>query len=700
MGGYLLLMEYIMKIFINTIVAVAAMFFGSVAFAQDTAGDEVKKPEHVLVSVPRHRTQAETALPITVLSGDELRKRITSTIGETLNNKPGLASASFGPGVGQPVIRGQQGPRVTVLQNSMTSADASTVSADHSVSVEPVLAKSIEVLRGPATLLYGGGAIGGVVNVIDQRVPVAVPDGITGAAEVRHASVNDETVSVITLDGGVGSFAFHFDAMNRDSNNVDIPGLAAQGEEGESLADLLEETTDGFIGNSDSRTDSFTLGGSYILEKGYIGFAINRLENEYGIPGGAHGDEEGEEEEEEEENVRLDIEQTRYDIRGDIHDVSKGIEKIRWFLTYTDYEHDELEGPEVGTAWERETIESRFELLHNEWNGWHGVIGLQIQDSELEAVGDESFLPRSETSQYGLFIVEDFHHNDWIYELGLRLDSSEVDPDSSVGTDAESFTAISFSASALWQANDQWSFGVALSQSERAPVTEELFSNDGNAFGDFVEHVATGAIEVGATDLDVEQANNLDITVNYQDSRLDGYVTFFYNDFSDYITLGNSGIEQDGTLIFNYIQDDAVFQGVEFELTIQLAAVSGGELSLDIFGDWLDAELDNNGDVPRLPPQRLGSRLNYQHGALSTYISVVEADDQDSPGLNEEETDGYTRWDAGIDYTIDLSDKSQLLTFLRVKNIDDEEIRNSSSFLREISPEPGRSIEAGLRFTF
>jgi iron complex outermembrane receptor protein len=687
-------MKYLMA---PTAIVIATGF--STTTVADNGGERVTMElEHVLVSVPKRKAVAETALPVTVLTGNELASRIASTIGETLNNKPGLASASFGPSVGQPVIRGQQGPRVAVLQNSMRSADASALSADHAVSVEPVLAESIEVLRGPSTLLYGGGAIGGVVNVIDKRIPDHVPEQLSGAAEVRHASVNDENVAVVSLDGGDGRLAFHVDAVARDSNNVEIPGLAATEHEEDGHD---EENTEGFIANTDSESASYSLGASYMLEQGYIGLAINQLDNQYGIPEGAHQHHDHDDDgfEDEEQPVRIDMEQTRYDLRAELADVASHIEQLRWYLTYTDYQHQELEGAEVGTTWNRESWDNRFELLHREWRGWRGVAGLQLQQSELQAVGEESYLPKTDTSTAGLFMVEDKELGDWTYELGARLDWSEHEPDQQQSA-SESFSSLSLSAAALWKINDAWNIGLALSRSERAPVVEELYSNAGNELGSYVEHLATSAIEVGNTELDTEKSRNVDLSVTYTQGIFDGYITLFYNDFSDYIYLANTGLTQNETEVLAYRQEGAKFKGLEFELKIDLGPVLGGSLSLDLFGDWLDGELDTAGDVPRLPPHRLGSRLNYQRDGWSSYLSVVDADEQDQPGFNEEETAAYTRWDAGLSYQFDLKNQSQLLCFLRLKNIGDEEIRNSTSFLRDVAPEPGRSVEAGLRYQF
>ncbi|WP_235015298.1 TonB-dependent receptor [Oceanicoccus sp. KOV_DT_Chl] len=466
--------------------------------------------EHVLVSVPLHRTEAETALPVTILTGAELQQRVAGTIGETLNYAPGLSSSSFGPAVGQPVIRGQQGARVTVLSNSTSSADASNISADHAVSVEPVLAESIEVLRGPSTLLYGGGAIGGVVNVIDQRIPVAVPEAVTGAMELRHGSVNDENTAVFKVLTGSDNIAFYVDGMYRDSNDLEISGAAHADAEHDA-----DEVT-GFIANTDAQTHAFTSGASYIFENGFIGIAVSRLKNQYGIPAGAHEHEhedEHEDEYEEEETVRIDLEQTRYDLRADYHPQSTLIDQLRWYSTYSDYKHDELEGGEVGTRWRNDSWENRVEVLHQPVAGWHGVVGLQTKNTDFSAVGDESYIPETTIKNYGFFMVEDFHRGDWLYELGARVDYEKLSPE---GEAEQSFNSVSLSASALWQISTQWSLGVALSQSERAPVVEELYSNSANMLGGYIEHVATGSIEVGDAQLQREQANNIDLTLNYK----------------------------------------------------------------------------------------------------------------------------------------------------------------------------------------
>ena len=697
----------------------------ALAVASAGALGQEKAMEHVLVSVPLHKKSAETALPVTVLTGDDLRKAASATIGDTLSNTPGLANASFGPGVGQPVIRGQQGPRVTVLQNGTASSDVAGLSGDHAVSVEPLLADSIEILRGPATLLYGGGAIGGVVNVLDNRIPTTLEEDVSGALEYRHDTASDLDNVVGRVDGGSGNFAFHADFLYRDYNDLDIPGEAArehsdeheehegeehEGEEHEGEDHDEEETTDGYIGNTGGRAKSLTLGGAYHFDDGFFGLAVNRLENTYGIPGGAHEHEEEEEdheehegegheeEEEEEGGISLAIEQTRYDAALHWHEPIAALEVMRGFLTYTDYEHAEIEGSgEVGTEFSNETWAGRLEAVHQQMGGFHGVLGMQASSGEFSAIGEEAYIPETDSSEWGVFLVEDYHAGDWLFELGLRYDWVEREPD--VGSD-EDFNAFSASGSALWDVASAWQLGLALSRSERAPAVEELYSNAGNdGPGDWVEHAATASIELGDAGLDTETSNNADFSVRWSG---DGHwldMTVFYNDFSDYINLLNTGLELGETPVLVYAQEDAEFYGLEFDSEFTLASFGGGELRAGLWGDYTRGELDSGDDIPRLPPMRIGARLAWAIENLELWTRVVDADEQDKPGANEEPTDGYTKWDAGADYRLPVGD-SEMTLFLALNNITDEDIRLSTSFLRDVAPEAGFSVEAGIRWMF
>jgi iron complex outermembrane receptor protein len=694
------------------------------ALGAGVASAQNDRMEHVLVSVPIHKKSAETALPVTVLTGEELRRRAATTIGETLANKPGLASASFGPGVGRPVIRGQEGPRSLTLENGISSADVSSLSPDHAVSVEPMLANSIEVLRGPATLLYGGGAIGGVVNVMDNRIPRAPIEGSTGGIEYRHDTAAEMNSVVYRLEGGNGKAAYHLSGSNRDWNDVDIPGDAID-ESALPEADHPEdeaENSRGNIDNSDGNTDVLTAGTSYHFgDRGFFGLALSQLENNYGIPPGAHGhsehedheeegdhdhdddghdEEHGDEEHSEEEAVSIELKQTRYDALLHWHQPLAGIEVLRGFLTYTDYEHKEIEGSAVGTRFERDTWEARLEIGHVEIADFHGVVGLQWRSDEFSALGDEAYVPKTDSEELGVFIIEDYHVDALTLEFGARADWVERDPDTTI-VGSRDFSNLSFSASALWDIDSQWSVGLALSHSERAPATQELYSNiEAQNPSELVIHAATGAIEIGDASLDQEASQNIDLSLNWNREGVWAEATLFYNHFDDYIGLFNTGAEFEGSEIYAYEQDDAVFYGVELQATIALAQMASGELLLEVFGDSISASFDNNGKVPRLPPSRVGAELSWSGDFAGAWLRVLVAADQDATGRFESATEGYTRWDAGYDYLWELSGEQELTLFLKLMNIGDEEIRESTSFLRNFSPQPGRSLQAGLRYSF
>ncbi len=673
----------------------------SLAVATASAVAQQPPMEHVLVSVPLHKQAAETALPVTVLSGDELRRMASTTIGDTLSGSPGLANASFGPGVGRPVIRGQQGARVMVLQNSTPSADASGLSADHAVSVEPLLAEGIEILRGPSTLLYGGGAIGGVINVLDNRIPDSVPQQTSGGIEYRYVSASDLNGGVFKLDGGAGNWAYHLDGLYRDWDDLDIPGRAANERD--------EETTDGHIANTGGHTGNLSGGGSYHFDDGFFGLAVSRLENKYGIPPGAHGnhDEEhddehdGEHDEESEaEEVTLDVQQTRYDATLQLERPVQPLETVRGYLTYTDYGHKEIEsGGEVGTRYRRDSWDGRIEAVHLPLAGFHGAFGLQASSSEFSAIGEEAFIPKTENTSIGAFLVEDRHIGDWTFEGGLRYDWTERDP-KTTATGKRSFDAFSSSVSALWQFAPQWQAGLALSRSERAPTDEELYSNiEATDPTQWVVHAATNAIELGDPELDTEVSNNADLSVRWSSEDHFIQLTGFYNDFTDYINLRNTGLEQGEVPVYAYVQDDAEFYGAELDSEFELTSLAGGDLQLRIFGDVIYGELNKGGDVPRLPPARIGSRLSWSAERLEMWASVLHAGDQDKPGDFERSSQSYTRWDLGGEYQIPVG-SSELIVFVELDNIGDEQIRLSTSFLRDIAPEAGRSAEVGLRYLF
>src|SRR6056300_142508 len=664
--------------------------------------------EHVLVTVPLHKKSSETALPVTVLSGENLQKAASASLGDTLALQPGLNNASFGPGVGQPVIRGQQGARVTVLQNGTISADAANLSADHAVAVEPMLADSIEVLRGPATLLYGGGAIGGVVNVVDGRIPSSLVGETEIAFETRYDSASKTKTGVLRLDAAAGDTGLHLDAVVRRWGDMTVPKGSAvplhddheQPAVGESQHDEYEGPLSR-LANTDGESDIVTAGLSRHFESGFAGFSIQRQESNYGIPAAAHAHEEVPgvvEEESPEEGIRIDLVQTRYDAALHLHDLSPWLEQLRLFYAYTDYQHQEVEpNGDVGTVYKNESSQMRVEAVHADLGPWHGVFGVQLGVSQFSAIGDESFVPATDKTQLGLFWVEDLHLGNSTFELGLRFDRDERDPLSNQAPN-RSFNSLSGSISWVRTLSEGWQFGVSVASAERAPAIEELYSNAGLQEGQWVVHAATEAIELGDERLDTERSNNVDLT--WSRSWNGHYVELvaYYNQFTDYIGLLDTGLEQDAVHVYAYEQTDANFYGVELTTDWSLGEFAGGDVSFKASADFSHAKFaDSQGYVPRMPAARLISEMQWQGARFDLWGRAVHAFEQDRIAFNEESTAAYTRIDLGIDMPFD---GDQWTVFASVSNLTDDEIRLSTSFLKDLAPEHGRAFEVGIRGSF
>jgi iron complex outermembrane receptor protein len=671
--------------------------------------------EHVVVTAPLHKTEAETAMPVMSLGGEDLRDVVSSSLGETLLFEPGISNTSYGPGVGKPVIRGQTGPRVLVLQNGLAVQDVSTLSPDHANATEPFLAERIEVIKGPASLLYGNGAIGGVVNVIDGRIPDAVPDSTQGGIAWRYNSVDDGNVSIFKLDTGAGAMALHLDGLYSENNDVSIPGEAID-IPGVDPA----ENTDGYIGNSNGHGSSITAGASWIQTWGYVGASYSQLKDNYGIPPGTHAGHEHAEEMEEagaEPEIRIDMEQERFDLKSEIYHPLSWLEVSRIQLANTRYHHRELEGQEIGTTFENDAWSLRWEMVHHAFAGWHGAFGLDAATRDFSAFGEEVFVPESNTRNIGFFLLEDRHFNNWTIELGLRGEYQKIDPEDT-RLEQKSYTTWSASAATIWSINDDNNLTLALSIAQRAPFAEELYSNVVNIGSDtLVEHAATGAVEIGDPELDSETSHNFELGWTHFGDRYSSSLNVFYNNFSDYIYLANTGLiynpdecsvtavcgpEQadEGPPVLVYTQQAALFRGIEAEISVPLWPDSGNEFSLDFYGDYTRATLEDSGEgVPRMPPARIGARFNFDVRNWSGFVRLNHGFEQDNPGANETTTAGFTRIDAGVFYDFDRG-RTQWQLFAKANNLGNAEIRNSASYLRNYAPEPGRGFELGLNLNF
>lgn len=696
----------------------------------------------LVVTAPFAASEAQTALPIGILSGEALREKASNSLGDTLKNEIGMANSSFGTGVGQPIIRGQTGNRVSILQNGIGLTDASNVSPDHANGTEAMLADRIEVIRGPSTLLYGSGAVGGVVNVIDNRIPTTLVDHPHFQIEQSHNGVNNENKTVMRLDASVGSFGFHLDAFTRENDNYEINGFAIDEEAVEAVDELAEallsaggeehdeeheeeefENTRGFIGNSDGEGRGGTAGFSYVTDAGFFGFSVSEIENNYGLPPGSHAhhgheeehgdedhDEEGEEHEEEEvEFVRINMEQTRYDFKGQVNFDNSWIESIKTNVGFTDYEHREIEifedgDSEVGTFFSNKGTEARFELKRARTGDWSGVYGLQLSDSEFSAIGEEAFIPRSDINNMGIFGVERYQRDRFTAEIGFRVENNQVDPGGACSNDEN---AASLSGSLLYDIDDESNILLSAAHSERAPTVEELYSNISldtcgrfTEEDDLVAHAATGLLEIGNSSLDKEVSNNIEFGYRRHSGRFTGEFSAYRNEIEDYIFLNISGEEVDETRVASYLAQDVTFTGLEAEVSVSLLASDSLNAELSFFGDVVNAEFDAGGNVPRIPPAKVGAELRYFGNNWSAHVHATRVLSQNDQGLLELETDGYTLLSLYADYHVPVAGDSEFKLFARGDNLLDEEIRNHASFLRNFAPEAGRGITLGVRFEY
>lgn len=661
--------------------------------------------------------------PVSVLKGDELRRAASATLGETLKDQLGVANASFGSGVGLPIIRGQGANRVKVLSNNLDVADASNTSSDHATSVEPLLAESVEILRGPATLRYGSGAIGGVINVIDGRIPTKIPEKLEGALEMRHDTGNDQNAGVFRLSGGQGEFAWYLDGAHRKSGDTEIPGLAIRHHEDEAEEGEHDDefNTDGFVGNTNASAKSASAGGSWITDRGFVGLSINRLENNYGIPLGSHmhsghghddhdhdhdhddHDDHGHDDHAhgDEEAVRIDMVQTRYDLKGEYNFNSEYWDKIRFRLGHSNYEHVELEDNTPSTRFNNDSWDSRLELTHDDGGEWRGAYGLQLSTKDFSTSGNEAFIQSSKTDSVGAYVMKERSWQDWQLDLGARLEKISVDPE--LGK-KQNYNLVSMSTALQYLFTEHQHLSFSLTSAERAPVAEELFADGA--------HVAESRYLLGNDALDKENSFNLELGYHHHNEEAQGWhaakveVNVFYNHIDDYIYARNDDREDEDSEfpVYVYMNRDATFYGAEASVTFPLM----DSMYLTFFGDSVQAQFDdsiasiNNTDdknVPFLPPLRFGFALGGNHGPWSWNWRNTRAMEQTKPGAFEEPVDAYTRMDLSAQYTLQVAGNDMLL-FASANNLLDEEIRNATSPLRDFAPEVGRSLEAGIRFNF
>ncbi|MBC2607839.1 TonB-dependent receptor [Pelagicoccus albus] len=686
-------------------------------FAQEESGSSssfVELAPHVVTASPFVTNVDELVVPVSELAGEELDRKAVSNLGATLDGEPGVHSTYFGPGAGRPVIRGFDGDRVRILNQGTDSHDVSQTSPDHAVGIEPLFAHDIEVVRGPASLLYGNAAIGGVVNVIGKELPIEraqVP--ISGEIEVSYGSVADEKSAGVALEGGQGDIAWSLGYFERSSGDIEIPGYAEsayqmEAEEEEENHEEEEEVF-GVLENSFVDTRSGYVGMTWFGDSGSFGFSFSKYDTDYGVPGHSHEheheeeeDHDEEEEEHAEESVSIDLDQSRFALRGELIDPVDFFESVELNFSYGEYQHKELEGDEVGTVFDRDGFELRLTGVHRPLGDLTGAIGFQLKGESFSAVGEEAFIPANDSTQYGLFAVERLNREWGAWEFGGRIENVDVDPvDSALS--GKSFTTGNASAGFVRKVGESAVFATNLTYTERAPSASELY-----AFG---PHVGTQSYEIGDSSLGLESSVNLDMSYRLVAGKVTGEFTVFYSDFSDYIymryldedTIASlyGELDTDGLDLFQATPADAKFYGYELDLRYHIVDEIDRAMHIDVMLDQTRAtneRFDTN--MPRIPTRRIGARYEYASGPWVAGIEGRYHEAASHLAPNELPTDSYFLWGADLLYRIQTTDSVTVDLFAIGSNLGDEEARAHTSYLKDLAPMPGRSVKLGVRTRF
>jgi iron complex outermembrane receptor protein len=697
-----------------------------------TPSPGVAEAERVVVSGGAiEQSETDKAQSVTILTEDNLKLQVTPTLGDTLATQPGVGGSGFTAGASRPVIRGQADNRVRVLNNGTEVFDLSNISPDHAPSVSTLLSQSIEVVRGPATILYGSGAIGGVVNVTDNLIPVEQPaERLSGEVDGRFDSADLERSGAMALTlSPFKHLVIHAEGSILRTDDRSIPGFALDQRIRSELTPE-QRRDNGFGGNPFGevpntfvKTKDFGVGASYVWDKGYIGASYNRFLSEYGVPNDPETDEPGIPP----EPVHLDVRKDQYNVRSSI------IDPLPWFsvanlkFVYTDYKHDEIDGETVGATFKTKGVDSRLELVHQPIGLVDGSIGSQVFYKQLSVLGDEAFLQPTDTLAVAGFIFEEVKLTPVRLQFGARVEYDSLSIDSS-NPDLTSLTSpsqkdqefwpVSGAAGAIYDFAKDWQLTLNLTYSQRAPTAEELFARG--------PHDATFQFIIGDPNLDVEINRSVDLNLRKTAGRITGFLSGFYTDYDGFIDFNPTGEIEDGLQVFVYTPKQATFYGGEARVDFHLLPleltrtsepadaksvkniITKGEettqknpndLYIRIQGDYVHAEDSTGEPLPRITPFRYGISLNYETEHWLASIEGWRVDAQNRVAEFETTTPGYTFFNASVGYKFQWR-RTYNYVFARGTNLLDAEGRDHLSFLKEVLPLPGRGVVVGLRTTF
>ena len=684
-------MSFPKNILTLSILAVASVSVFAAENEQATTLDTIRIKAH-----PLEQTSKDFAVADTVVDQKRLAQGAV-TIGEALSGETGISSNQFGAGSSRPVIRGQDGPRIKILQNSSENIDVSTLSPDHAVTVDPALAKQVEVIRGPSTLLFGAGTVGGLVNVTDSKLPTAMPEkGYEGNVGLRYNTGSDEKLATAGVTLGLGDqVALRVEGLKREANDYIAPDYVHEGEK--------ERRVD----NTFAKGQTVNVGLSWIYDRGFTGISYSNRQDQYGLPGhsheyeschlhglslhcGEHDHDEDEHDDHDHDHAHeagpwIDLKSERYDVRTELDDPFAGFKKLRAQASYTDYQHDEIEEDTIATRFKNKGYDGRLELVHNPLGAWEGVIGTQYGQQKLELTGEEAFLAPNTTKKWSVFALEHAQLNDVHVELAARADQQKINIDDATKKDFDG-SAFSVSGAANWEFAPNYKLSLVTSHQERLPLAQELYADGG--------HFATNTYELGNDQLSKEKSNNVELGFHYDDNTFDYHVHVYHNWFDDYIYAQTLDRYKDFRLV-QYAQDKAKFYGAEAEAGYQISPI----YKLSVFGDYVRGKIDND-NAPRVPAGRLGTKLNADFddhwSGSAEYYHVFQ---QDKIAAYETDSQSYNMLNLGVAYSGNYSNVSDYRVFLNANNLLDDQVYQHASFLSTI-PQVGRNFSVGVNFSF
>lgn len=641
---------------------------------------------------PLVQTAADFAVADQVIDHKKLAEGST-TIGDALAGELGVSSNQYGSGSSRPVIRGQDGARVKVLQHASETADVSTLSPDHAVTVDPILAKQVEIIRGPSTLLYSAGTVGGLVNVTDNKIPTQMPDkGYEGQLGLRYNTGSDEKLASAGVTVALADqVALRVEGSKRKANDYIAPDYFHDHE-----GELEKERR---VGNTFAEGETVNVGLSWIHDRGFSGISYSNRQDQYGLPGHSHeyedcqvsgnaligcGQQPGHTHEEHAVGPWVDLKSERYDFRTELNDPFAGFQKLRAHASYTDYKHDEIEENAAQTTFKSKGYDTRLELVHNPIANWEGMIGTQYNQQKLDISGEEALLDPTKTRKWSLFALEHKQFDDVHVELGARLDQQKIDIDS----DKKDFDDYGFSYSGAlnWEFVPNYKLSLVGSHQERLPLAQELYANG--------KHFATNTYERGNENLAAEKSNNLELGLHYENGPLDYHVHVYHNWFDHYIYAQTLDNFKDFRLV-EYTQDKAKFYGAEAAASYAL----NDTYKVGVFGDYVRGKIESE-NAPRVPAGRLGTKVDASFddhwSGLAEYYHVFN---QDKIASYEDETQGYNMVNLGLSYANTLADKNTYRVYFKANNLLDDQVYSHASFLSNI-PQVGRNFTVGLEFGF